>query len=206
MRRPLNASHLWIRPAACPDGQLTASEQAELSTVSHAGRAAEIRRSRPWARAVLAGYLNVDPLAVRFRRGRWGKPYLVGHSLQFNLAHTGDQVVLAISDRPVGIDIEPDSRDLRRVVARCSSEDERRRLTGCSRAEVVAVWALKEAYTKALGLGHRLAFAGIETVAGSVDGRWSVRGDRETALDLRTDVPGHVVAVARSTSSPVIAL
>jgi 4'-phosphopantetheinyl transferase len=175
----------------------------ELSAVTHAGRAAEIRRSRPWARAVLAGYLGVDPLAVRFRRGRWGKPYLVGDALQFNLAHTGHQAVLAVSDRAVGIDVEPASRDLRSVVHRCASERERRRLTDCSGAETVAVWTLKEAYAKALGLGHRLTFARVETVADPVPGRWSVRGDPARAIDVRTDVPGHLVAVARSTTSPV---
>jgi phosphopantetheinyl transferase len=267
---PVDATHVWVRPVACPEGQLTASERAELAAVGHAGRAAEIRRSRPWARAVLAGYLGIDPLAVRFRRGRWGKPHLVGHQLQFNLAHTGEHVVLAVSDRPVGIDVEPESRDLRRVVRRCSSPDEQARLTACSPAEVVTAWTLKEAYAKALGLGHRLTFAKVETVpdieradrlqrpraesgAGLAEcwsgfqhpvhgegcvgadespgihvgpgaglpsvakapgrqalpthlqsvGRWLVPGDRERAIELRSDVPGHLVAVARANASPV---
>jgi phosphopantetheinyl transferase len=203
MRAPTKATHVWVRSADQPVGRLTSAERAELSTIAHAGRAAEFRRARPWSRAVLADYLQIDPLAVRFWRGRWGKPHLVGHDLQFNLSHSGNVVVLAVSDRPVGIDIEQTSRDLRTAVFRCSSKPERRRLPGRTGAEVVAVWTVKEAYAKAKGLGHRLTFATLETDQDPVTGSWSVRGDRQLPVEVRSDVPGHVLAVARSSGSPV---
>jgi len=155
---------------------------------------------------VLAGYLDMDPLALRLAAGRWGKPYVVGHELHFNLAHTRGLCVLAVSDRPVGIDVECATRDLRTAVGRCATPRERRRLTTRPIADVVTMWTVKEAYAKALGLGHRLTFSHLETDEPPAAGPWIVRDDGELPVDVRHDVPGHVLAVARASGSPITAV
>ena len=60
-------------------------------------------------RSLLGRYLDVVPQALRFETMVAGKPHLAScqGELQFNLAHSGDYVLIAIADRrAVGIDVE----------------------------------------------------------------------------------------------------
>jgi 4'-phosphopantetheinyl transferase len=60
-------------------------------------------------RSVLASYLEVEPEQVAFAYGPQGKPKLACSDigLEFNLSHTGDLALCAITrERSVGVDIE----------------------------------------------------------------------------------------------------
>ncbi len=62
-------------------------------------------------RVILGLYLNVPPASLQFEKNSFGKPYICGESnpqgLCFNMSHTGNVVMLAISlKHEVGIDIE----------------------------------------------------------------------------------------------------
>jgi 4'-phosphopantetheinyl transferase len=60
-------------------------------------------------RMVLARYLNCHPRAIEFAAGRHGKPRLRATflDLRFNLSHSGDLTLIAISlGREVGVDVE----------------------------------------------------------------------------------------------------
>lgn len=46
----------------------------------------------------------IDLTKVRF--GKNGKPYLQGNAKYFSLSHTNKTIAVAISDKPIGIDIE----------------------------------------------------------------------------------------------------
>lgn len=49
---------------------------------------------------------NLSPETYRIARGEKGKPFIVGvENVFFNISHSGDYVVCAVSDREVGIDI-----------------------------------------------------------------------------------------------------
>lgn len=72
-------------------------------------------KTRVITRHILALYLGLSPKAVTIARScsncsatDHGKPYIPDHlEVQFNLSHSADTLVLAISeDRPVGVDIE----------------------------------------------------------------------------------------------------
>jgi phosphopantetheinyl transferase len=205
VRAPRGATHVRVgRPSST--AALTVAERRHVATFADPGRAAEFRVARSWVRMVLSDYLDADPLALRLATGRWGKPHLVGHELHYNLSHTGGLCALAVSDRPVGIDVEPATRDLRTALGRCGSPRERHRLRGRPIADVVTVWTVKEAYAKALGLGHRCTFAHLETDEPLDGGSWTVRNDPDLLVDVRYDVPGHVLAVAHASGSPVTAL
>ena len=58
------------------------------------------------ARLALADWCQVEPRSISFGRGEHGKPFAEGLDAQFNISHSDDFVVCAVSDRPVGIDIE----------------------------------------------------------------------------------------------------
>jgi 4'-phosphopantetheinyl transferase len=60
-------------------------------------------------RAILGGFLGRRPAAIRFGIGAHGKPYVhePGLDLRFNLSHSGERALLAVSHgREVGVDVE----------------------------------------------------------------------------------------------------
>lgn len=126
--------------------------------------------ARAWLRRSLGELLGEQPQGIDFSTEEWGKPFLPGYPLHFNLAHSGEYVVLAWSGRgAVGVDVEEAKEDFawEDVAAQAFSPQERRYLAGLQedkrRAGFYEVWTRKEAYVKALGCG-----LGIETRAFSV--------------------------------------
>lgn len=81
--------------------------------------------------------------------------------VEFNLSHSGHYVAFAISYHPVGVDIEAVGRNTdiaRRVMTEEEYEDYIDTVEEKDREDVfIRMWAAKESYMKALGLGFRLA-------------------------------------------------
>ena len=111
-------------------------------------------------RCALADRLGCSPAAIRLSYGTNGKPMLEGGRghVEFNLAHSGGDAVIALADRAaIGVDIEllrpiADVESLARLVF---SDVERGELE-LAPDRVSAFlngWTRKEAYVKALGLG-----------------------------------------------------
>ena len=105
--------HLWR--AQLDDAPAAAHDMLSPAECVRAGRFHFERdrqrfvASRGLLRTVLARYLDLDPRALRFRAGRHGKPELEGvcSSLRFNLSHSQDLMLLAVTHaREVGVDIE----------------------------------------------------------------------------------------------------
>jgi 4'-phosphopantetheinyl transferase len=114
------------------------------------------------AREMLGRALGLAPEAVDIVSGAHGRPEVVGTavSLRFSLAHTRGAVACAVAhDADVGVDVEPLTRvvNLERMVPRVCSAAERAALAALpdeQRSErFLALWTLKEACSKALGLG-----------------------------------------------------
>ena len=112
-------------------------------------------------RWLLAKLLDEHPDSLRFHTNAQGKPSLSDYpELHFNLSHSGDYVLLAVShDSPLGVDIEQIkphivTQDLAQFIL---AADEWNAYIGLNEGEKVAafynVWAQKEAFIKAIGLG-----------------------------------------------------
>ena len=93
--------------------QLVGHERDALPLL-HPGRRATAERIKPEQdrlHCIAAGLLLHYVLGVTadedLTRNQFGKPELAGEGPCFNLSHGGDFAVLALSDRPVGVDIEP---------------------------------------------------------------------------------------------------
>jgi 4'-phosphopantetheinyl transferase len=146
-------------------------------------------------RRLLAVALEVAPDAIAYRFGPQGKPALAGAAgerLEFNLAHSGELAVVALSAaEPVGIDLEAvrPGRDLAGLAAACLAPAELAE-HGCLApparpADFYRRWVCKEAALKALGCGLSL-----EPRAVVVDGLAAARP--------RVTAPGMVAAAVRS--------
>lgn len=58
-------------------------------------------------RNILARYLDREPGQLRFSRNEYGKPALQSHELEFNLSHSGDFALVAVTrGHNVGVDVE----------------------------------------------------------------------------------------------------
>jgi len=119
---------------------------------------------RGFLRAVLGGYLRIEPSAVPFDYGPQGKPVLAGRlaesGLHFNLAHSEDLALLAVTTAGmIGIDVERvrPLADAEALVARFFSRRESaafRKLPADEQPEAFFnLWTRKEAWLKATGEG-----------------------------------------------------
>lgn len=114
-------------------------------------------------RGILARYLHRAPEELSFSVNEYGKPFLTDHELEFNLSHSGDYALIAVTrERKVGVDVE-------RIRAEVEIEElARRNFSPREVSELTALpleqrlngffncWTRKEAYIKAQGLGLSL--------------------------------------------------
>lgn len=118
--------------------------------------------TRAMVRTCLSRYANMPPRDWQFATEAHGKPYLLNAPLplSFNLTHSGERAVLAISlTTPLGVDIEQVSRkrDWLGIAEHYFHADELEQLTARAEEHQYAfffqLWTLKEAYLKARGTG-----------------------------------------------------
>ena len=145
--------------AAAESGILTREEVRRAGSFPVPIEGARYAASRFFLRSVLAEYAALPAGELDFRRGSGGKPVLSNGppGLHFNLSHSGNAAVLAVSDTEVGVDIERRRRirDLSLLVEYAFAPEEAavfRGLPGGAREEVFfRAWCLKEAVIKAWG-------------------------------------------------------
>ncbi|MFF9770253.1 4'-phosphopantetheinyl transferase family protein [Streptomyces sp. NPDC014636] len=121
------------------------------------------RASRLLIRTTLGALCGRDPDRVRLARTALGRPYASDlPELDFSLSHTGSLLAVAVlRGGRVGVDAERPGRPMSVLEHRMCTPYERagldaRGLRGAARdAELLRLWTLKEAYTKALGTGLR---------------------------------------------------
>jgi 4'-phosphopantetheinyl transferase len=169
---PHDEVHVWRATLAWPQEAadrlkqwLSADERDRMQRFRFEKDRRRYLLGRGLLRLLLGRYLDLAPQDLRFETAAAGKPHLASGQaqLQFNLAHSGDYVMFAITDRcAVGIDVEEirDDFDAGELAAHFFSSLEQRdleTLTGRSKIEAFfECWTRKEAYVKALGDGLSL--------------------------------------------------
>ncbi len=123
--------------------------------------------SHGFVRNLLAKYLNVKPEDIEYAKGEQGKPCIFSNNLvdlQFNLSHTQDIAILAVTRHAaVGIDIEFNDRktDWQGICKRFFNISEQEALFSLPEAQQANaffdLWTRKEAYMKVLGTGLSLS-------------------------------------------------
>ncbi|PPD22533.1 MAG: phosphopantetheinyl transferase [Methylomonas sp.] len=153
---------------------LSCEEQAK------AGRFMQERHRRRYVvchgkmRLKLGAYLNVAPASIGFARNAFGKPAVLDASgrqptLAFNLSHSADWMVLAVGQRPLGIDLEvwDERHNLTTLAESVLAPEEKIYWHGLPAAERTPAfyrfWTRKESLVKAVGVGIGVGVAGIVT-------------------------------------------
>lgn len=114
-------------------------------------------------RQIVGRYLHCNPRELTFSVNQYGKPALVNSDLEFNLSHSGDFALLAVTqNRKVGVDVERIRQGISShvIAQQYFSKAEVAELQslpmGQREAAFFTCWTRKEAYIKAQGLGLSL--------------------------------------------------
>ncbi len=96
-----------------------------------------------------------------------GKPFIRGNPLYFNLSHSGNYIVLLISDVPCGIDIQKKASYNERLCHRVMSRQEEALIREAENDErrallFTASWSGKEAFLKYTGDGIQASMSGLD--------------------------------------------
>ena len=109
-------------------------------------------------RFALKKYWNLTSEDYRIDRGEKGKPFIVGvENVFFNISHSGDYVVCAVSDREIGIDIEKRAKARMEVAGRFFHGEEVTQLKMLEEDKQDQLffnyWSVKESFLKYIGTG-----------------------------------------------------
>ena len=157
-------------PTAADVEVLSPAERTRYQGMRSENAAACFLGARVLVRTMLSQWdRTVAPSEWRFESGASGKPMVVApqraSDVHFNVAHTNGLVVAAVSNVPVGVDVEDRRRDARieKIARRFFAPEEADWVLALPererRAAFFEVWVMKEAVVKSRGhaLGDHLA-------------------------------------------------
>lgn len=150
---------------------LTQTEQKRLHSSLMPGEKNKINRfknrtdaenfliARVMQRNLIAPLVRSAPEKLIFGANKYGRPYLKFPRIKdfdFNLSHSGDYIVIAIADCPIGIDIERIKPLDTKIAIDYFTEQELKYLgsrRGKQSERFYKIWVLKESFIKAVGRG-----------------------------------------------------
>ena len=102
----------------------------------------------------LLNELNIDYTTINIIKNKFGKPYIKDLNLFFNISHSKDFVICAISNMKIGIDIEKIREINKSIVNQFATDKEKDFIYELDREynkRSFEIFTLKEAYFKCLG-------------------------------------------------------
>jgi len=165
--------------------------------------------SRGMLRFLLNKYTGIAPQGITMIVGENKKPYLqtTTGAIHYNMAHSGDLVLIAIADSPIGVDVEyiDPNFNYTEIIPTCFSNEEALFLHNVKErtASFYALWTRKEALLKATGKGidddliHVPCLDGTHNVEQSIIGSphdWTV-----TTFEADSQYTGCIVFSRRDT-------
>lgn len=95
-----------------------------------------------------------------YRFNDYGKPYLDDTNIFFNISHSGDYAICALSDKEIGIDIQQIRKTTSNITEKCFSDDETKYINSFENDDKLEafyrIWTLKESFIKNIGVGLAL--------------------------------------------------
>jgi 4'-phosphopantetheinyl transferase len=170
MRLPITLKegevHLWTNSADLDSSPkenmeiLSKDELRKANSFHFEKDAARYACSRAFLRRILGEYLKIEPRMIEFSYNQYGKPYLAGCNIKFNVSHSRGRVLCAITlNDELGVDLEHTEKDFDFIetAEKCFSETELGILKGVPKSKqreaFYKIWTKKEAVVKAIGKG-----------------------------------------------------
>ena len=114
--------------------------------------------------------LNNDEL--NFSKNSFGKPFLVGYpDFLYNVSHTKSAVLVGVSDKPVGVDVEKVRESELKIAKRFFCKNELEYILSCVERDKAfyEIWTKKEAYIKGVGKGMSLPLTEFDVTDPELD-------------------------------------
>lgn len=176
----IDGVHIWRARLDDPDwagpGGLPALERERAAKFVRERDARRWVASRWALRRVLGYYLDCPPGAVKLELGGSGKPMLQGENvLQFNLSHSHGLTLVALAERPIGVDVEliRPRRDLLALAERTLGAEDVAAVRAARLeqrpAAFYAAWTRHEARLKCGGTGLGAAAPAAPTAVEEMD-------------------------------------
>lgn len=151
---------------------LTVAEQKRANAFHFADDRQRYILSQGMLRTLLGQYLLQNPTEITFLRNERDKPFIANSNLQFSVAHSGDNVAVAIAHTPIGIDIEQQQIahiDWQLISQTYFSASEQILLAQDPQPQSLfaLLWTRKEAILKATGAGLNEDMRYLETTNGT---------------------------------------
>jgi len=156
--------HAWYSTLALQTGRLDeftglldAEEQVRAERFRYVADRERYVIGHGLLRTLLGHYLDRSPGSIILQRGEFGKPFLEGHPIHFNLSDTKDAVVVGLSLEHIGMDIETMNRrtDHKSVAEHYFTPREVKSIAEAvnGKRRFLELWTRKEAVLKASGVG-----------------------------------------------------
>lgn len=103
-------------------------------------------------------YCGISLNQIQYKYNMYGKPFLKYYSdIYFSISHSGDWIMCAICDRPIGIDVEGGVSEVMEIAKRFYTSEEyeyiEHQLQVNQYDSFYKIWTLKESYVKCVGKG-----------------------------------------------------
>jgi 4'-phosphopantetheinyl transferase len=160
----LSGAHLWYAPLPLLLPRLGSfrplldtEEHARAQRFLHDTDRERFILGHGLLRELLGRYVGRLPEELVLQRGEFGKPFIKGHPVHFNLSDTKDAILVGIARLPIGADIETMNRktDHERVAEHYFTLRETRSIAEApdGKRRFLELWTRKEAVLKACGIG-----------------------------------------------------
>lgn len=150
------------------------------------------------AAEILLAYSLKQSLPLEYKLLKNGKPYIPTLPF-FNISHSDNFVVCAVSNKEVGVDIEKISRmktGLSRHIMSPREYENSQTVSGARLQNLLCEkWVRKEAYLKMLGVGLRRKMTELTFVGNELVG--------ESAFSRVYELEGYLISFCRSEEVPV---
>ena len=135
-------------------------------------------------------------LPLNIKTGEYGKPFIPGIGISFNISHSEYIFMCAIADTNIGVDIQRkvSARRVDPIAIRFFTEDEQRVIAENEDKEAMftSMWTIKESYLKALGTGLHSPLSSVNT--GAMPDELSIPSDSGFRI-LRSSIDDYFYAV-----------
>lgn len=119
-------------------------------------------------RYIASSTLNISPNNIVFDKSKLGKPFVKGFpNFRFSISHSGNLLVVFISDSAVGIDTEKISNPNLQIATRFFTKNESDYIISepsLSAKRFYEIWTCKEAYIKYLGKGLSCSLSSFDVL------------------------------------------
>lgn len=130
-------------------------------------KAMHYRKEDDRLRSIGSSFLIMQTIGnQKLQYGEYGKPLVPGKN--FNVSHSGNYVVMAESQNPVGVDIEEISDEYQSEIAEISLTQREKIWAGESSLRFFLLWTKKESLLKCAGTGFLMEPNQIDVLNDSV--------------------------------------